>query len=179
MVFKRTMKFAYVMIKSAGTSFGVSTLYLAAALRDNIATHGASLQYEPIVWGSENEQNKIEHAYKHIEQGFEGNDEIIDIKEKRQIKILQGDILDLIPKENISEDSVDALLLDIWAPLALPIVQSLERALKPGAMLFVDNAIAAENRYADLNSYLNNPSNGWKSIILPFANGFEMAVKTC
>ena len=60
MVFKRTMKFAYVMIKSAGTSFGVSTLYLAAALRDNIATHGASLQYEPIVWGSENEQNKIE-----------------------------------------------------------------------------------------------------------------------
>ena len=87
--------------------------------------------------------------------------------------------MDLIPKENISANSVNALLLDIWAPLALPIVQSLERALKPGAMLFVDNAIAAENRYADLNSYLNNPSNGWKSIILPFANGFEMAVKTC
>ena len=44
--------------------------------------------------------------------------------------------MDLIPKENISANSVNALLLDIWAPLALPIVQSLEKALKHQVLCF-------------------------------------------
>ena len=42
----------------------------------------------------------------------------------------------MISKENISKDSFHALLLDIWAPLALPIVQSLEKALKHQVLCF-------------------------------------------
>lgn len=131
-----------------------------------------------MVWGTEHEKSKVEHAYNHIKQGFEENDEAKDIFKKGEVKILEGDILEMIPKENIVMHSLDALLLDIWAPLALPIVQVLEKALRPGALLFVDNALTGKQRYADLNNYLQNPSNGWKIIILPFSNGFEMAIKT-
>jgi predicted O-methyltransferase YrrM len=45
----------------AGTSFGVSTLYLAAAVRDNQVENGK-------VIGTEFEPNKIEIAHKYFKE---------------------------------------------------------------------------------------------------------------
>lgn len=64
----------------------MSTLYLIAALRENIETHGASSSHKPMVWGTEHEKSKVEHAYNYIKQGFEENDEAKDIFKKGEVK---------------------------------------------------------------------------------------------
>jgi hypothetical protein len=67
---------------------------------------------------------------------------------------------------------------DFTPTVALPTLELLSPSLRPGAVLFVDNAITSAPRYAKLNAFLRDPKNGWHSILLPFTNGFEMAVKT-
>jgi len=163
----------------AGTSYGVSTMYLLAAVRDNLHTYGPLPRPFPSrVWGTEHEPAKAARATEHIREAFADNGEIEEIENGEQVKILIGDLLQTIKEEGIEENSVDALLLDIWADVALPTLELLTPALRTGALLFVDNAISSAPRYAKLNAFLRSPENGWQSVILPFTNGFEMAVKT-
>jgi len=166
---------------SAGTSYGVSTLYLLAALRDNMAQRKAidddSMRWSPCVYGTEQEPAKAKIAYEHMRRGFSENNEAEEIKEKEQLQILQGDLLQTIPKQNFKKSSLDALLLDIWAPVALPTLQLLEPALRPGAILFIDNTVTSRDRYKDLLNYIDDPTKGWQSQTLPFTGGFDVAVK--
>lgn len=61
--------------------------------------------------------------------------------------------------------------------MALPTLVALSKALRPGATVFIDNSKPENKRYAELHQYLNDARNGWKSVVLPFNNGFEMAIK--
>lgn len=61
--------------------------------------------------------------------------------------------------------------------VALPILKLLEPALKPGAVMFVDNVATKNSPYKDLYAYIDDPANGWTNIVLPYTNGFGMAVK--
>ncbi|KAL9932588.1 hypothetical protein V8E36_008705 [Tilletia maclaganii] len=168
----------------AGTSYGVSTLYLLAAVQDNLAqarTSSASPPFPPRVWGTEHEPSKARQALVHVRHAFaaQGEADVILSNDEniRLFQMLEGDILDKIGEEKLPRDSLDALLLDIWAPLALPTLLALEDALRPGAMLFVDNSISGHDRYADLLQYLGDPVHGWQSMALPFSHGLEVAVK--
>jgi predicted O-methyltransferase YrrM len=161
----------------------VSTLYLVAALRDNLAsqsaTHNTSMKdaLPPCVYGTEHEDGKAKIAYKHIHQAFSENKEADEIEKNGQVQILQGDLLVEIPKQKFRDSSLDALLVDIWAPVALPTLKLLEPALRPGALLFIDNTISSRDRYSELLSYIDEEKNGWQSQVMPYKGGFEVAVK--
>jgi len=151
----------------AGTSYGVSLLWLLAAVTANHESLPAQ-ELPPLVIGTENEPPKAAKARQHVKEGF---GEIPSC-----LNLLEGDLLKTIPEANLEDRSIDALLLDIWAPLSLPVLQIVLPKLRVGGIVFIDNSVAGETRYADLLKFIRDPGNGFQSTTLPHSGGFEMAV---
>ncbi|SDV50616.1 O-methyltransferase [Chitinasiproducens palmae] len=102
-----------------GTSFGVSTLHLAAALRDNGGGRLISCEFEP---------SKIERAQRNLSEA-----RLLDLVELRA-----GDAL-----QTLSADlpaAIDLVLLDGAKALYPEILALLEDRLRPGAFVVADNA---------------------------------------
>ncbi|KAM0721475.1 hypothetical protein Q7P37_002399 [Cladosporium fusiforme] len=164
-------QFMYQLIKAmgatnvveAGTSFGVSTIYMALAVSQVKAATGKS----GTVIATEKETEKAKIARQYWEQCGEDVQSQIDLRE--------GDLLETL-KTNLPE--VDLLLLDIWSALALPTLKTVQPRLRPGAVVLTDNTISGAVGYRDLLSYLRDPKNGFRNITLPYTNGFEMSVYT-
>jgi len=143
-------------IIEAGTSFGVSTLFLAAAIRDN----GGG-----VVTTCDNEPTKMAVARQ--------NFDIATLSDS--IDTRTGDIRDTL--RDIDEP-IDFLLLDIWAPIAADVVQLVGPHMRPGGVIVADNTSVRRNLYDGLFEYLENPANGFTTRTLPFDGGLEIAVKT-
>ena len=145
-------------IVEAGTSFGVSTLYLAAAVRDNVGAAGGS----GVVIGTEYEPDKARAARAHFEQA--GLSRFIDLRE--------GDL-----RETLKEigGPVDFMLVDIWLPMALPALELVAPYLKPGAIVVSDNTERHRSEYADYFAFLD--ANGFRTMTLPFDGGLEFSVR--
>jgi len=143
-------------IVEAGTSFGVSTLYLAAALRDN----GGGL-----VTTCDIEESKAEVARHHFAEA--GLTDLIDLR--------VGDVRDTLKD---LDDPVDLLLLDIWAPIAGDVAALVGPHVRTGGLVVADNTAARRNLYGGLFAYLEDTSNGFTTQTLPFDGGLELAVKT-
>ena len=107
-----------------GTSFGISTLHLAAALRDN---GGGRLI------GSEFEPSKIKRARQNLAAG--GLSDLAEIRE--------GDALETLARD--LPDTIDFVLLDGAKMLYLQILTLLEDRLRSGALIIADNADASPN----------------------------------
>ncbi len=114
-----------------GTSFGVSTLCLAAGLRDN----GGGL-----VIGTEYEPTKAAAARASLAEA--GLGDLVDIRD--------GDALETLARD--LPDQVDILFLDGAKEMYLDIVRLVEPNLSPGALLIADNS----NRTPDLLDYLRD-----------------------
>jgi predicted O-methyltransferase YrrM len=102
-----------------GTSFGISTLHLAAALRDNGGGR---------VIGSEFEPSKVVHARESLTAA--GLSDLVEIRE--------GDAL-----VSLSQDlpvAIDLVLLDGAKPLYLKVLGLLEPRLHAGSLIVADNA---------------------------------------
>ncbi len=143
-------------IVEAGTSFGVSTLYLAAAVRDN----GGGL-----VTSGDIEATKAAVARRHLDEA--GLSSSVDV--------LVGDVRETLPA---IEDPVDVLLLDIWAPIAGDVAATVGPRLRTGGIIVADNTLARRQLYAGLFEHLDDPANGFTTQTLPFDGGLELAVKT-
>ncbi len=143
-------------IVEAGTAFGVSTLYLAAAVRDN----GGGL-----VTSCDIEASKSEVAGKHLAEA--GLDDLVDLRVGDVRTTLRG-----------LDGPVDLLLLDIWAPIAGNVVELVGPNLRLGGIVVADNTAARRSTYGELFSVLENPANGFTTQTLPFAGGLELAIKT-
>ncbi|PIG83989.1 O-methyltransferase [Aspergillus arachidicola] len=162
-------QFAYQLINAmgatnvveAGTSFGVSTIYLALAVAKTKAVTGKP----GVVIATEKEPEKAMIARDYWKQCGAAVEDEIDLRE--------GNLLDTL-KENLPE--VDLLLLDIWSKLALPTLKIVQPRLRHGAVVLTDNTISGAQGYADLLAYLREPGNGFRNMTLPFTNGFEMSV---
>jgi predicted O-methyltransferase YrrM len=134
-----------------GTSMGISTIYLAAALRDNGGGH---------LIGSEMEPAKVARARSNLEAA--GLADLVDIR--------TGDALETL-KEVGGE--VDLLLVDGAFSLYLPVLKLVEPWLKPGAVVLGENAF--EPGY---QAYVREPANGYVSFALPDeGRGNEFTVK--
>ena len=142
-------------IVEAGTSFGVSALYLAAAIRDN----GGGL-----VIGTEYEPSKVIAARRRFSET--GLSAYIDLRE--------GDIRRTL--QNI-EGPIDFLLLDIWTPLVRPTLELVAPRMRVGAVVIADNTAEYRQEYGDFFSYLEKAANGFTTMTLPFDGGLEMSVK--
>jgi predicted O-methyltransferase YrrM len=139
-----------------GTSFGISTIHLACALRDG---GGGQLI------GTELEPTKAQRARENLAAA--GLADLVDIR--------VGDALDTL-KEGIDGD-VDLVLLDGAFSLYLPVLKLVEPHLKDGAFVISDNAMEQTPGYLD---YVRNPRNGYLSLALPFeaGRGNELTVVT-
>jgi predicted O-methyltransferase YrrM len=127
-----------------GSSFGISTIHLACALRDG----GGGLI------GTELEASKAAAARESLAAA--GLADLVDIR--------VGDALETL-KDDIGGD-VDLVHLDGAFNLYLPVLKLLEPHLKAGALVIGDNAL--EPGYL---AYVRNPQNGYLSVALPFEAG--------
>ncbi len=147
-------------IVEVGTSYGVSTLYLAAALRDNIAESGG----HGLVIGTEYEPLKVAAAETHFEMA--GLSQYIELR--------QGDLRETLRE---IEGPIDVLLVDIWIIMARPALELVAPHLRPGAVVICDNTEIHRGAYADYFAFLNDPANGFQTMTLPFRGGLEMSVR--
>lgn len=148
-------------IVEAGTSFGVSTIYLALAATANAAATGGQAR----IIATENEPTKAVKAREHWR---ECGDEISGV-----IELREGDLRETL-KENL--ENVDFLLLDIWCPMALPTLQVVQPKLRYGAVVVTDNTIGAIELYKDLLAYIRDPDSDFINATLPFHKGLEVSV---
>jgi predicted O-methyltransferase YrrM len=147
-------------IVEAGTSYGVSTLYLAAAVRDNIRAGGGN----GVVIGTEYEPEKARIARTHFAQA--GLDQLIDLRE--------GDLRETLKR---IDGPVDVMLVDIWVPMARPALELVAPQLRPGALVICDNTAEHRAAYADYFAFLDDPANGFRTMTLPFNGGLELSVR--
>lgn len=143
-----------------GTSFGVSTIYLAAAVRDNVRDQGG----EGIVIGTEIEPTKAAVAKANLADA--GLDAFVDLR--------VGDARQTLKDAG---GPVDFLLLDSWIPLVRPVIDVVAPQLRPGAMIVCDNVQIYEKEYADYTALVRNPANGFRSVLLAHEGGLEISIK--
>jgi predicted O-methyltransferase YrrM len=147
-------------IVEVGTSFGVSTLYLAAAVRDNIRAGGGS----GLVIGTEYEPEKARIARGHFAEA--GLGEFIDLRE--------GDLRETLRQ---IEGPLDFVLIDVWISMARAALELVAPHLRPGAIIVCDNTEQSRADYADYFAFINEPSNRFRTMTLPFDGGFELSVR--
>ncbi|MGY4817245.1 O-methyltransferase [Pseudomonas chlororaphis subsp. piscium] len=133
-----------------GTSFGISTLHLAAAIRDN---GGGRLI------GSEFEASKVQRAYQHLLEG--GLADLVEIREGDALKTLAVDL----------PESIDLLLLDGAKALYANILALVESRLRPGALIVADNTDYCPDYLARVRS----PGSGYLSV--PFSDDVELSMR--
>ena len=134
-----------------GTSFGISTLHLAAALRDNGGGRLITSEFEP---------SKIARARAHLTEG--GLIDFVEIRQGDALQTLRADL----------PDTIDLVLLDGAKALYPDILGLLESRLKPGAFIVADNADHSPEYLARVRS----PANGYLSV--PFAEDVELSMRT-
>jgi predicted O-methyltransferase YrrM len=137
-----------------GTSFGISTLYLAAAVRDN---GGGS------VIGSEIEPSKHARAQAHLKQA--GLDAIAEVR--------LGDALQTLRE---LPEPIDLVLLDGWKDLYLPILKLLTPRLRPRAVVLADNIFTFRKALRPYVEYVQSGAHGFVSTTLHVSDGFEYSV---
>lgn len=157
-------------VVEAGTSYGVSLIWLLAAVLESEKASSVNKQHPALVVGTEKEPAKVQRALAHVKEAFGSLPSALNL--------LEGDLLVTLLDANIPDGSIDAVLLDIWAPLALPTLKILVPKLRIGAVVLIDNTETSKERYADLLGYIRYPQNGFVSTTLPFSGGFELSVYT-
>ena len=143
-------------VVEAGTSFGISTLYLAAAVRDNQIENG-------VVIGTEHEPGKVSVARENFREA--GLSEFIELRE--------GDLRQTLKDVG---GPVDFMLVDIW-DVALPALALVSTSLRPGAIVTCDNTTVDAVEYRDYFEFVNDPSNRFRTMTIPFQGGFELSVR--
>uniref|UniRef100_A0A9E8A8B2 Class I SAM-dependent methyltransferase n=1 Tax=Bosea sp. NBC_00436 TaxID=2969620 RepID=A0A9E8A8B2_9HYPH len=133
-----------------GTSLGISTLYLAAALRDNGGGRLITTEFEP---------SKVARAREHLEAG--GLADLVDIREGDALKTLAA----CLPAQ------VDLLLLDGAKSLYPDILDLVEGSLRPGSLIVADNADHSPE-------YLERVrASGGAYLSVPFAEDVELSMR--
>jgi predicted O-methyltransferase YrrM len=154
-------------IVEAGTSFGVSTLFLAAAVRDNLrqAEQAPSGAGEPgIVIGTEYEPEKARMARAHFAEA--GLADYIDLRE--------GDLRETLKDVR---GPVDFMLVDIWTSMARPALALIAPRLREGAVVIADNTRQFRENYREYFEFVHDPRNGLRTMTLPFEGGLEFTVR--
>jgi predicted O-methyltransferase YrrM len=133
-----------------GTSFGISTLHLAAALRDNGGGRLITSEFEP----SKATRARATFA----EAGFA---DLVELREGDALETLARDLPDVI----------DLVLLDGAKGLYPAILDRLENRLRPGALVLADNA----DWSPDYLERVRDPARGYLSV--PFAGEVELSMR--
>ena len=140
-----------------GTSFGISTIHLAAAVRDN-GNNGRLIT-------TELSASKANRARQNIAEA--GLSDIVEIR--------QGDAFETLRMER--GETIDMLLLDGWKEMYLPLLQLLESQLAPGALVIADDLNIAADALQSYVQYVRDPLRGYVSVEVPLDDGLEVSLR--
>jgi len=143
-----------------GSSFGISTIYLATAVRDNMGTNSNPAAQ---VIGSEMEASKCAAATKNL----------ADAGLSAIARILQGNALQTLATV---EAPIDLVFLDGRKDLYLPVLKLLQPRLRPGAVILGDNIRSFEKETASYVDYVQSGKNGFVSSTLKISDWMEFSV---
>jgi len=132
-----------------GTSFGISTLHLAAALRDNGGGRLITSEFEP---------SKAARAQETF--AASGLADLIELRE--------GDALDTLGRD--LPEAIDLVLLDGAKGLYPAILDRLESHLRPGALVLADNADWSPDYLTRMRAKAG------KFLSVPFAGDVELSM---
>jgi predicted O-methyltransferase YrrM len=157
-VSRETGALLYMLARSSGArnivefgmSFGISTLHLAAALRDNGGGRLITSEFEP---------SKVARGRENLRAG--GVLDLVEIREGDALQTLRADL----------PNTVDLLLLDGAKGLYPDILGIVESRLRPGALIVADNADFCPEYLARVRS----PANGYLSV--PFSDDVELSMR--
>src|SRR5271163_1289651 len=144
------------------TSIGMSTLYFAAAMRDNARDNDRDNGGGTVI-GSELVPAKVATAKRNLaDAGLSDYAEIREGDARQTLLDLGG--------------PVDFALIDGWPleegpSLALQVIQIVAPQLRVGGYVMNDNA------EPDFLEFVRDPGNGFLSVTLPIKNGTELSVK--
>jgi predicted O-methyltransferase YrrM len=137
-----------------GTSFGVSTLYLAAAVRDEGGGQ---------VIGSEILVSKARVARANLAEA--------GLADHADVRL--GDALETL--RDLPEP-VDLVLLDGWKDLYLPVLDLVQPRLRPGAVVLADNIFTFRRSLRPYVEAMQSGERGFTSTTLHIADGLEYSV---
>jgi predicted O-methyltransferase YrrM len=133
-----------------GTSFGISTLHLAAALRDNGGGRLITTEFEA---------SKVARARANLTAG--GLIDLVELREGDALKTLEADL----------PETIDLLLLDGAKALYPDVLALVEDRLRPGAFVVADDADVSPEYLARVRS----PGQGYLST--PFGEDVELSMR--
>jgi predicted O-methyltransferase YrrM len=133
-----------------GLSFGLSTLHLASALRDN---GGGRLIT------SEFEASKVTRARENLAAG-----DLADL-----VEIREGDALETLASD--LPETIDLLLLDGAKSLYRDVLDRVGPRLRTGAIIIADNA----DHSPDYLDHVRDPANGYMT--MPFSDEVELTIR--
>lgn len=157
-------RFLYVLTRASrpkrivevGTSFGVSAIHFACALKDN---------GEGRLVSSELSHAKAAAAGENLASlGLEG-----------LVEIRCGDAFEALER---LEDPIDLLFLDGWKDGYLPLLKMLQPLLHAGALVVADDIKLFPERLASYLEHVRNPQNRYRSVELAIGDGVELSVRT-
>jgi predicted O-methyltransferase YrrM len=137
-----------------GTSFAFSTIYLAAAVRDNGGGTVITSEIEP---------NKVEVARQNLREA--GLDNFVEIR--------TGDAMATLADV---EGPLDLVLLDGWKDIYIPLLQMLTPKLRRGGVVFADNVHVFKNSLRPYVEYVRDRRHGFVSTTLSAGSGLEFSV---
>jgi predicted O-methyltransferase YrrM len=137
-----------------GTSFGLSTLWLAAAVRANGGGRVVTTEIVP---------EKARIARRNFEDA--GLADLIDVREGNAIESLATDPAD-----------IDFVLNDGFPMRALDLVKLLAPRIRPGGVVLTDDAGGFRGNYKDYLAYMRDRANGFDSMLIPLKTGTEYSV---
>ncbi len=136
-----------------GTSFGISAVFLACAMRD---LGGRFI-------GSEMVPAKLAAARRNLEDA--GLSAVAEIKEGDALKTFAD-----IPAP------IDLVLLDGWKDHYLPMLRLLTPKLRRGSIVCADNIHTFPKDLAPYVAHVRDPNNGFRSMTLPLGSGLEYSI---
>jgi predicted O-methyltransferase YrrM len=137
-----------------GASFGISTIYLAAAVRDNGGGTVITTEMEP---------GKIARARANWSRAGV----------YREIELREGDALETLRGVG---GPIDMLFLDGWKEACLPVLQLLEPALPSGACVFCDDMKGFRKTLKPYVHHVRSNPERYLSVELPLGDGLEFSI---
>ena len=159
-------RFLYTLVRAVrprlvvefGTSFGLSTIQLAAGVLD--AAAGGQVGR---VVTTELHEGKAARAADNLAAA--GVAHVVDVR--------VGDALATLDDPGL--DGVDLVLLDGWNDLYLSVLRLLEPRLSVGALVVADDVTLFPEQMADYLAHVRDPAAGWLSVSLPLDDGLELS----
>jgi predicted O-methyltransferase YrrM len=143
------------LIVEFGMSFGISTIHLAAAVRDAGQGRVITTEMEPL---------KVQRAREHLLAAG-----LLD-----HVEIREGDALETLKD---LPAPVDMVFLDGWKKLYLPVLRLLESKLGPGAVVAGDDLDQFPEELRGYLEHVRDPANDYVSQQIPLGDGLELSIR--